>query len=430
MHRSITRAALGAVLLSLCPTGADAAAWQGRESYRGGVLLVENPATAMLPAATIELEELWRVGGDSEDEGEFFGVISDVAVGAGGDVFLLDQQLSEVKVFDADGEYLRTIGHEGEGPGEFRRPVSLFFFPEGDLGVAQSRPGRIVRMDERGVPGPLYPLPGPEDGGFRFVQDARSRGGSVAVLGMAMKFAEGGGERTTRLLGLGADGTVAAVFHEHTMKLEMSRPAMREVDTTPMPWALAPSGALVASLDFDYGLRIWGAGGAGERLVTLAYEPQLRSAAEMEKKRAELGAGMRFRGQGGRGGRGGGRPEVEVEVSGRERAIRWIEVAEDGRIWVLSGRGADDAPDAAIGSFHVYDGDGRFQQTVTLLGEGDLEADRILLRGDRLFVLTQYASAVRAMFGGGDEEDEVEEMEAEPMSVICYRFQAAAQVAP
>ncbi len=200
MNVPMKRAALAAALLSISLGCASAAGWQGTETVVDGVLRVENPAEGIHSPATIELEELWRLGGDSEEDGEFFGVLIDATVGPNGDVYLLDQQLAEVSVFDAGGEYLRTIGHEGEGPGEFRRPVGIFFFPEGDLGVVQSRPARIVRLDTDGVPGPIFPVPGPEEGGFRRIQSARFRGGMLGIVGVSMKRSDVGGERSTRLL--------------------------------------------------------------------------------------------------------------------------------------------------------------------------------------------------------------------------------------
>ena len=78
---------------------------------------------------TVGLTELWRIGGDTDDDAEFFGVLSQITTDEAGNVYLLDRQLTEVKVFSPDGEYLNTIGREGEGPGEFRRPSDLFITP-------------------------------------------------------------------------------------------------------------------------------------------------------------------------------------------------------------------------------------------------------------------------------------------------------------
>ena len=64
-------------------------------------------------------------------------MIAQIATGPEGDIYLLDQQLTEVKVFSRAGDYLRTIGREGEGPGEFRRPGDMFLLPDGNVGVLQ-----------------------------------------------------------------------------------------------------------------------------------------------------------------------------------------------------------------------------------------------------------------------------------------------------
>ena len=89
--------------------------WQGTEEQRDGVLHVMNPSSPIEEPVTLKLEELWRLGGDSEADEEFFGVIGAITTDAASNVYLLDRQLTEVKVFSPDGGYLRTIGHEGEG---------------------------------------------------------------------------------------------------------------------------------------------------------------------------------------------------------------------------------------------------------------------------------------------------------------------------
>jgi hypothetical protein len=49
------------------------------------------------------------------------GVVAD----ATGRIFVLDAGNSRVQVFDAEGEYVRTLGREGQGPGELSRPFGL-----------------------------------------------------------------------------------------------------------------------------------------------------------------------------------------------------------------------------------------------------------------------------------------------------------------
>ena len=65
------------------------------------------------------VEEL-RLGNVMGDGPEGFGDIQDIAVDPTGHIYVLDAGSKEVRVFDRDGAYLRTIARDGEGPGEFR----------------------------------------------------------------------------------------------------------------------------------------------------------------------------------------------------------------------------------------------------------------------------------------------------------------------
>jgi hypothetical protein len=48
-----------------------------------------------------------------------FGDISDIEVDADGRLYVFDRQAQDVRVFNPDGSYVRTIGRSGRGPGEF-----------------------------------------------------------------------------------------------------------------------------------------------------------------------------------------------------------------------------------------------------------------------------------------------------------------------
>ena len=99
----------------------------------------------------MELEEIWRIGGE-DDEDVLLGIITRALVDEEDNIYLLDQQLSEVQVFSSDGEYMKTLGREGSGPGEVTRPGDFLFMPDGTLGLVQIFPGKIVKVDLNGVP--------------------------------------------------------------------------------------------------------------------------------------------------------------------------------------------------------------------------------------------------------------------------------------
>jgi hypothetical protein len=113
--------------------------------------LIENPAEPPGGIETITPEVAWRAGGD--DDEVFFGSVGRILAGPDGQVYVLDTQLSEVQVYDRDGQWLATLGREGEGPGEVRGPADCFLVPDGRLCIAQSFPGRLVYLNQDGTPG-------------------------------------------------------------------------------------------------------------------------------------------------------------------------------------------------------------------------------------------------------------------------------------
>ena len=112
--------------------------------------------THLTEAIVRRLEELWRAGGDDE---LLLGRIEEVRLGPDGNLYLMDQQLSQVLVLSPDGEYMRTLSREGEGPGEVRRPAGMLFMPDGNLGLLQpfrrpwvATPGSPRRQRRAGPP--------------------------------------------------------------------------------------------------------------------------------------------------------------------------------------------------------------------------------------------------------------------------------------
>ena len=78
---------------------------------------------------------------------------NEAVVGPGGDVFVLQGHgKGEPRVikFDRDGNFLKTWGGHGKGPGEFDLPHSLVFDAQGLLYIADRNNGRIQVFDADG----------------------------------------------------------------------------------------------------------------------------------------------------------------------------------------------------------------------------------------------------------------------------------------
>jgi hypothetical protein len=77
------------------------------------------------------------VGSGTRGENDSFGRVAGLAVDSAGRMYVWDTILLHVSVFDTGGNFLRTIGRKGEGPGEFNNPRGESNFNTGS-GIAIS----------------------------------------------------------------------------------------------------------------------------------------------------------------------------------------------------------------------------------------------------------------------------------------------------
>lgn len=75
-----------------------------------------GPGTAWGNATTVE--EL-RIGVENGPEEYMFGSVSSLAVSDAGTMYVAERQPPSIRVYDNDGAFVRSIGRQGQGPGEF-----------------------------------------------------------------------------------------------------------------------------------------------------------------------------------------------------------------------------------------------------------------------------------------------------------------------
>jgi hypothetical protein len=108
---------------NLC-LGAGPIAAQGSVRDSVGVVIVTNPegAEERAPHWTVSGPPTLSIG-TMDGEGPYqISVIMAVARFANGNVLVVDGQTREVRTFGPDGAHIRTMGGQGEGPGEFMIP--------------------------------------------------------------------------------------------------------------------------------------------------------------------------------------------------------------------------------------------------------------------------------------------------------------------
>ncbi|MDH5271152.1 MAG: 6-bladed beta-propeller, partial [Candidatus Krumholzibacteria bacterium] len=413
--RAAAGAALSLVFLLVAGV-AGAGDWKGKVETVNGVKTVTSPATGFAPPATIKLPELWRLGGDTDDEDEFFGVISDIDIYANGDVYLLDSQLNEVKVYSKDGEFLRAMGREGEGPGEFRGPVAMYFTGDDKVAVLQAVPGKIVLLTLDGQPAGDGVIPKTDDGGFQLLQGGEARGGNTVLFMARTKFDQEANKwsRNGFLASVDASGKQLCEYASKDNTINMSAAEMSDVawDTFERRWEVGQDGKVYACNSYEnYEITVYNKAGGIDKVIKREYKHTARP--DNEKKFMETVMGywaQRI-------------PNCKVTIADMNKDIDTIYVRDDGSIWVLSGAGARNLPKGTLGVFDVFNPDGQFVKTVTLQGRGDPIKDLYVFEKDRLYVVTSFVTA--AMSAQGVTGLETEE-EPEPMAVICYKLEGDA----
>ena len=393
--------------------------WQGSETVREGVTFVTNPEKPM-DEATLELEEMWRRGGD--DDEVLFGVVSQLVEDGEGNVYLLDGQLSEIQVFSPSGEWLRSVGREGEGPGEFRNGSDMFLGPGNLLSVVQIFPGKIVQISTDGDPAGNYKIPENAGGGFQLIHVGRSNGERVVLAYAQSRSADGSGQQsrkqiqTTYLRAFDGEGKELARFHEEARETVFG--GMKFTENTfsdfARRWAMSKDGRVAAALSFDdYRIHVWNPDGSLKHIIDRpSYKPVPRDAVAKKRFQKFFESITRWN-------RGS-----TFEVSETHSAVQGIWYRDDGSLWVMSAAGAWGRDEGALAHVDVYDDKGRYVQRVKLVTEGDPVEDGLFFSGNRMYRVTDLFSAAMASLGGGTEEDVAEDVE--PVSVVAYRMQGPA----
>ena len=89
-------------------------------------------------------------GWEPEDEAQIFHAPNDIEVGKDGLFYILDAGNNRIQVFDETGTFIRTIGREGKGPGEFTYPVDITIDNQNNLVISESM-GRVQILDSNGT---------------------------------------------------------------------------------------------------------------------------------------------------------------------------------------------------------------------------------------------------------------------------------------
>jgi hypothetical protein len=130
--------ALCLVLSCWCSKGAKESEWAPTIEVVDGIKVITNPEEPKYGDFSFDLEEDLAIG-DVNDEDYFFPRRVTPNVDEEGNIYVCDGGNKRVQKYDKNGKYATTIGREGQGPGEYMYPSSLFLDDGGNPCVNDSR---------------------------------------------------------------------------------------------------------------------------------------------------------------------------------------------------------------------------------------------------------------------------------------------------
>ena len=109
-----------------------------------GIRVIHNEKAKALEGITLSLVRV--MGGlDVEDENLAFGSPYDVDMDSTGNIYVLDYRNSRIQMFNGKGEFIRSIGRPGQGPGDFQSVFSFDIDTADNLhGIGGRRPGAAL----------------------------------------------------------------------------------------------------------------------------------------------------------------------------------------------------------------------------------------------------------------------------------------------
>jgi hypothetical protein len=150
-------AAVVVVIVAACGVDSAATVLVTRDTLANGAELVRYGS---LPAPSDSaLAPDLHIGKVEGEPHEIFGDVRGVEADSGGDIYILDAQSSEVRVYDANGQYLRTLTRNGGGPSEITESNGMVFGSDGTLWVEDHGRWQMMGITADGVEVARHPMP-------------------------------------------------------------------------------------------------------------------------------------------------------------------------------------------------------------------------------------------------------------------------------
>ena len=375
---------------------------------------VDNGAKPAEGRVEVALKEVWRAGG--EDDEIFFGSIGSVQRSKDGKIYVLDTQQSQVQVYSDDGSHLATLGREGDGPGEVRRPSGMLQLTDGRLCLLQGYPGRIVMLRPDGTPAgeATYQSGEVQQGQFTVLNAGfGAPNGEMVLLGIKMSF--GGqsslSDQTFFLSRCDATGREKVNYLTKGYQIDYADFRLDEgkMDFVWSRFAVGSDGRIYTAPERNaYLVRVQSPDGKIEREITRPHSARPRDAGQREIATSILEAVGGYYPT----------PLKGTTIEDSEPAITSLFLDDAGNLLVNAGD-TRDLPPGVFALLDVFDKQGKYVRQLALRCPGDPRKDGLaVLSGGRVVILRGALDAWLSQQAVGKEG--AAEAETPTLEVVCY----------
>lgn len=116
-----------------------------------GIEFIHNTETPIHPDKTVLFEKDLSISSEDEEGNIVLYDPRQYLVDSDENIYISESSDQVIKVFSPDGEYIKTIGAKGDGPGEFQSIGYLGFTPEGSFVVLDIQARRTNLFDASGL---------------------------------------------------------------------------------------------------------------------------------------------------------------------------------------------------------------------------------------------------------------------------------------
>lgn len=369
-----TVAPLAVAALVLLGCG-ESGGWQGTVTDSAGVEIVTSTGNGLWgPGGAWTVEQDLLVG-TAQGEPEYqFGQIAGIDVDSRGRIYVMDQQASEVRVFDPDGEYITSMGQRGAGPGELSQAAGPVFVTPGDTVVVPDMlQQRITLYTADGEPAGSEPLPMTAGIAVKWME---TPGEDIIQQAMVMTLpGQQDVDQKNVLIRRQPTGEVIDTVLEmpigESVSFSGNTPSITLFEAEPM-WTMGPDGRLYTGINAEYSIRVHSPDGELLRIVRRPFQRRTISDSDQADLRRIIEGLWREQGM---------QPEALMVMS---QALQFAEFypayanilgGPDHTLWVQAiqtpdeireAGGTFDIQDMGSASWEIFSGDGQLQGTLQM----------------------------------------------------------------